>query len=238
VRPDMSKVIVERPRRGSRLRNRKSALALDPRRIEDDRYIDPPKPRYSDSKSLNENLAPLRRFLASNTGRPWSKVYAEIRANLDGRKATGLHVLQHLPGLVEVDTWLDGKTVMVWERRGADRSQPVRGLYVHPVSGLLLRAPNRRERRRPKPVTERQIDADTVYRLTDGVWYRFEYALRGPNEIAEVVRFHEDQPERNREYGLASPGDRRVIRYRDLPPHRARYLLRRRQCTRQEIADI
>jgi hypothetical protein len=238
MRPDMSKVIVERPRRGSRLRNRKSALALDPRRIDDDRYIDPPEPRYSDGKSLNENLAPLRRYLESNAGRPWSKVYAEIRANLDGRKATGLHILQHLSHLVEMDTWLDGRTVMVWERWGINRARPVTGLYVHPASGLLLNAPNRRERRSPKPVTQLWIDANTVYRLVDGVWYRFEYALRGANEIAEVVRFHEDQPKRNLQYGLAAPGDRKVIRYRDLPPQEARYLVRSRQCTRQEIANI
>ena len=51
-------------------------------------------------------------------------------------------------------------------------------------------------------------------------------------------RFHEDQPARNLKYGLKAPGDRRVIRYRDLPPAEARYLARRRQCNRQEIAEI
>src|SRR5258708_6659787 len=138
MRPDMSKIIVERPRSGSRLRNLKSALTLDPSRIADEAYIDPPGPRRSAEKSLNENLSPLRRYLQSNVGRPWSKVYAEIRATLDSGKATGLHILQHLCDFVACDTWLDGRTVMVWGSGNScpRRTQPVTGLYVHPVSGL------------------------------------------------------------------------------------------------------
>ena len=74
-------------------------------------------PSRSGQKSLNENLAPLRRYLERNVGRPWSKVYAEICATLDSRKATGLHILQHLRDFVACDTWLDGRTVMVWGER-------------------------------------------------------------------------------------------------------------------------
>jgi len=238
MRPDMSKVIVERPRRGSRIRNHKSALALDPQRIDDDRYIDPPKPRRSSQKWLNENLSPLRRYLERNVGRPWSKVYAEISATLDPRKATGLHILQHLRDFVSCDTWIEGRTVMVLRRWGRGGPEPVTGLYVHPVSGLLRRAPDRKKTGRPKPVSELALDNNTVCRLVDEIWYRFEYAVRDPNAIAEVVRFHEDQPARNQKYGLDAPGDRRVIRYRDLPSEQARYLARRRQCTREEIAEL
>jgi hypothetical protein len=235
MRPDMSKIIVERPRSGSRLRNHKSALTLDPGRIADDAYIDPPGPTRSGEKSLNENLSPLRRYLQSNVGRPWSKVYAEIRATLDSRKATGLHILQHLRDFVEVDTWLDGRTVMVWKWRQA---KPVTGLYVHPVSGLLRRAPDREKTRSSKPVTHLALEPNIVCSLVDGVWYRFEYAEHAPDDIAEVVRFHADRPVRNRKYGLQAQGDRRVIRYRDLPPANARYLVRRRQCARHEISEI
>ena len=54
-----------------------------PDAFEDDRYIDPPEPRYSGDKWLNENLSALRRYLVRNVGRPWSKVYGEISAVLD-----------------------------------------------------------------------------------------------------------------------------------------------------------
>ena len=187
-------------------------------------------------KSLNENLAPLRRYLVRNVGRPWSKIYGEISAVLDSRKATGFHVLQHLPDFVATDTWMEGRTIMMSRRWGG--AQPVNGLYVHPGSGLLRRAPDPEKVGRTKPVTELSLEPNTVCRLIDQVWYRFEYAVRDPNEIAEVVRFHADQPARNQKYGLEAPGDRRVIRYRDLPLTQGRYLARRRQCSRQEIAEL
>lgn len=242
MRSDMSKVIVERPRRGSRLPNHKSALSLQPGRLDDEVYIDPPKPRHSKRKSLNEHLNPLRRYLESQVGRPWSKVYAEICQNLDSRKATGLHILQHLFDFVSVDTFLQGKAVMVWARWGrARQALPVSGLYVHPVSGLLRKTPEKKRAndfRYAGPITELTLEAGVVYRKIDDVWRRFEYRQRDPDEIAEIVRFYEDKPERNQQHGLRAPGDRKFIRYRDLPLGQARYLLRSRQCTLPEIADI
>ena len=76
MREDMARVIVERPRKGGH-RSRGS------RRQE---YEDLPAHEgmrrpwavRGDEKELNENLAPLRRYLARQVGRPWSKVYSEI----------------------------------------------------------------------------------------------------------------------------------------------------------------
>ena len=95
-----------------------------------------------------------------------------------------------------------------------------------------------RENSPVQTVTELSLEANVIRRLVDGVWYWFEYAEHDPDDIAEVVRFHADQPARNRKYGLQAPGDRRVIRYRDLPPANARYLAHRRQCARHEISEI
>jgi len=238
----MSKVIVERPRRGSRLRNHKSALSLQPRLLDDDVYIYPPKPKHPKQKWLNEHLNPLRRYLESQVGRPWSKVYAEICQNLDSRKATGLHILQHLFDFVSVNTFLEGKTVMVWPEWGRARhALPVSGLYVHPVSGILRKTLEQKRAKRfpcPGPITELTLEAGIVYRKIADVWRRFEYGQRDPDGIAEIVRFYDDKPERNQQHGLRAPGDRKLIRYRDLPPGQSRYLLRSRQCTLPEIADI
>jgi len=77
-------------------------------------------------------------------GRPWNKVYSEIRERIDARSALGLHVLQHLEDYVATNTFLkDGK---VFEYRRFGCVGEVRGLYVHPVTGLL---------RYPKPAKKR-----------------------------------------------------------------------------------
>ena len=94
-------------------------------------------------KHLNENLAPLRRWLIRQVGRPWAKVRSEIRAVVDPRSAVKLHVLQHLADfVVEHVEIVDGAPHgRVW-----GRSAPIvarwRGtpLWVCPRTGLL-RAP-------------------------------------------------------------------------------------------------
>src|SRR5258708_27864728 len=90
MRSDMHKVIVERPRmlRGAP-RNRKTALRLNISgsalaAADGDDYDSGPRRASSarHDKHLNENLAPLRRYLESQVGRPWDKVYSEIRGGI------------------------------------------------------------------------------------------------------------------------------------------------------------
>jgi hypothetical protein len=103
MREDMQKLIVERPRLGSARTNYKSGKRLGPSEIrvalaENEDYDSGPRRASSSrrNKWLNENLAPLRRYLHSQIGRPWNKVFSEIRQNLDTRSAIGLHAMQHL----------------------------------------------------------------------------------------------------------------------------------------------
>jgi len=53
-------------------------------------------------KVLNENLAPLRRYLERQVGRKWDKVYAEISAQLRPTSAVQQHVRDHLHDFVAV----------------------------------------------------------------------------------------------------------------------------------------
>jgi hypothetical protein len=96
MREDMDKVIVERPRHGGDVKYprgsafwQRTAPELWPRR-------EPIKWRRNrDPKSLNENLAPLRRYLRSNVGRPWDKVFSEISQRISLNSAVQLHIWHH-----------------------------------------------------------------------------------------------------------------------------------------------
>ena len=48
-------------------------------------------------RGLNENLAPLRRYLHAQIGRPWNKVFSEICAGIDRRNTVQQHIHQHIP---------------------------------------------------------------------------------------------------------------------------------------------
>jgi hypothetical protein len=143
MRTDIQKVIVERPRllRG-RWKNKKTGLCLTSQQkaraldAAEDYDSGPGRaPSRQHEKKLNENLAPLERYLMRQVGRPWDKVYGEIRGSIDARSATGLHVLQHLPDYVAVKTFLKNGEVFSVGRWGG--ASPVRGLYVDPKSRLL-----------------------------------------------------------------------------------------------------
>lgn len=176
----MQKVIVERPRWGSRLRSRKTAQRIDPRLVLDEDFDSGPRraPVSRHQKYSNEHLQPLWRFLRSNLGRPWSKVYSEIRSRLDRRGVLGNHLLDHLEWEVETRCFLDGKRITACDRLGGPA--PVSGFYVHPKTGLLLEAPRRRWNRRSDGRTrevERVETADgRLFERLDGLWFQTAYA--------------------------------------------------------------
>jgi hypothetical protein len=95
MRADMKHVIIDRPRiggsggksrpaKGSKRRWQRIPLEDQPKT-----ESNAPKRLYgSNCKSLNEHLAPLRRWLRSNCGRLWNEVHSEICANLRIDNAT------------------------------------------------------------------------------------------------------------------------------------------------------
>lgn len=50
-------------------------------------------PRRRVHRMFHDKLAPAKRWLASQVGRPWNKVYAELRAKFDSRTIAGAHVV-------------------------------------------------------------------------------------------------------------------------------------------------
>ncbi len=142
MREDMFKVIVERPRWGRKYAA-KSKLRYDKypdRKHATGRRLVLEHRGYT--KDLNENLAPLKRYLKKQVGRPWSKVYAEISEHLDASSTVKQHVRDHLTDfvLVKVSVARDG-SYMAASHWGGPQS-PDRWwaeLYVDPKDGLIKR---------------------------------------------------------------------------------------------------
>jgi hypothetical protein len=181
MRSDMFKVIVEAPRLGH---NKKSDGRIF-RNSEDAPAKVGMRAGYRARKGLNENLNPLERYLHAQIGRPWDKVYSEICRTIDGRSTVKWHVLQHVEDFVVVDTKLVAGIVVAL-RRGWLSCMPLEDvrvdLYVHPVSGLLLknhayarkRQVYRRDRRRQAAAdaaNRRILDAVHQLHRIDGIWY-------------------------------------------------------------------
>ncbi len=199
MRKDMSKVIVERPRLG-----RKLAAVARPGRtralVDDDdepiratKAAREPTTRAAKTKVLNENLNPLKRYLAANVGRPWDKVYSEISEHLKPTSTVQQHVRDHLDDFVATKTRMKNGKVVVMTSYGGERplSEAWRPYYVHPRTGQLRKNENaaswnaRTRAARAKAAAElakrmRVIDAKTqLHLLSDGAWWEVKLARIG-----------------------------------------------------------
>lgn len=142
MRADMAKVIVERPRRVERATPKGRAVAVGDLPSHEGMRV--PHVRNWGGKVLNENLAPLRRYLERQVGRPWNKVYAEISAHLRPISAVQQHVRDHLHDFVAVTPRRLANQLR--QRPGSDLwHQP---FYVDRRTGLLCRTAKLVSRRR------------------------------------------------------------------------------------------
>lgn len=179
MRWDMYEVIIERPRGGARRATygRRRAQMRD--RAEPE--LAPEREPISmsrGSKYLNENLAPLRRFLLRQVGRRWDEVHAEISATLRLTSAVQKHVLDHLRDMVYTRVVKVGDRLLEHGRWGAQELRESRWspVYVCPDSGVLKKVP-RPQRPRPPVVRDSvPIDSGAQYRKIDGLWYRLTLA--------------------------------------------------------------
>ena len=138
MRKDIAKVVFERPK-GNRTWAKKTPRApgvlLDhsgEQLNEGSNHI-----RRKRQKRRNMSLSPLEHFLACRVGRTWDQVWSEVCAAADVRSTLGGEIRDHVDCLVETKCWMEGRAVMADADFGPSRK--VRGFYVHPRSGLLMR---------------------------------------------------------------------------------------------------
>jgi hypothetical protein len=97
-----------------------------------------------------DNLEPLIRFLSAKTGKKWDKVYSQLSKRLKKNTMTGLHVFQHLWDFVKINVWIEEKKVYCLDTRNWQSDIETHLLlsfekfpkfYVHPETGILMKAP-------------------------------------------------------------------------------------------------
>ena len=184
MREDMSKVVIERPRRGHADPNLKTgwrSRRYDPEKEYDDLPTRLTASMRSGTKNFSDLLSPLRRYLRSNVGRPWNKVWSEMKEHLDDRKTTGRHIFEHVEREVALHCYV-GTDGRIYPSRSWYRDiYPVEGLYVHPRTGLLCWKEARYykdKKRREAAVREIlriEISDARCYLKLKGLWYIGEY---------------------------------------------------------------
>jgi hypothetical protein len=208
MREDMSRVIVERPRIIDSVGRKGRARPLEDLPVHEGmRRSQRERGGY---KTLNENLAPLRRFLGRQVGRPWDKVYSEIAERLRVDSTVQQHVRDHLRDFVATRPrrgicpgYRERDGEFLWYQR----------LYVDPRDGILKRtdrlpeekARRRREAarsRRQRPADRIELSSTRELRRVAGIWYDITLAplpqpeYRSSIELRKVAlkRYQKNSP--------------------------------------------
>jgi hypothetical protein len=188
MRPNMPRILEERPRPPSRVPRGRDGRKF---RDQSDAAFLPMKAGYRDPKSLNEILRPLARYVARQVGRPWDKVYSEIRAVIDGRNPVQRHILEHLNQYVAVHTRVVDGHLIDLGRQFLGLRRVWQPLYVDPRTGLLRRNLDElswrrtyRERQlvkdRERAQVWREVSACCQLHCVDGCWFEVEIASLPP----------------------------------------------------------
>ena len=114
MRKDLAKVLTEKPRRGSGSKNLKTRFrekGYDSRESSEDKYSLPKRGKmlmnsrdfgpHDDTKDFTDVLGPLRKWVESQVGRNWDKVYSEIKSTFPNTNKQNHHLLDtHLLGYI------------------------------------------------------------------------------------------------------------------------------------------
>jgi hypothetical protein len=185
MREDMDKVIVERPRFGSRAPSRKKGYRKYCQKvgIENLPRHEPLPGRWKGlQRSLNEHLGPMRRFLRSRVGRPWNKVHQELCEHVSFNNAVQMHVLTHVFDYVCRLVEYRGRNVVRldnWHRGIVLRPDQ---MYVCPRTGILKVV----KRRPGRPVDRAGLGRTTQYHYRNGSWWELKLCKR-PDAPAESL---------------------------------------------------
>lgn len=202
MRKDMAKVIVTRPRilESTVRKGRAVPDELQPKFIGLRRHVR----ERGGWKMLNETLAPLRRYLDAQVGRPWNAVYSEIAASLRPTSTVQQHVRDHLTDFVNLHRRSG--------RYGGSRGRPwFEPLYVDP-HGVLRRTNDlpevraarlRRRARGSDPATASiRLASFRELRRIGGIWYEVRLAPLPEPEYRPVIR---SVNQKVRPYSAVSP---------------------------------
>ncbi|MBK8257145.1 MAG: hypothetical protein IPK82_31295 [Polyangiaceae bacterium] len=155
MRNDMFEVIIERPRGGAGWVKPGRGEENSERAWERAPQKQGMRP-YRRSKYLSENLAPLKRFLARNVGRPWRVVSSEIAGAITMTSAVQKHVMDHVRQMVEENP-VFVKGLPHHPHASGGKYLPLRShprwpdFYVCPRTGLLRQAPHYPRPKKPNP---------------------------------------------------------------------------------------
>jgi len=238
MRDDIEKVICERPRSGQ---DGGIAVRAHRRRLnridgETDVKFEPMGRKRAHgwyrTKEFADFLSPIKGLLAKNVGRPWDKLYSELRRVLPNDNTTQRHVYLHLNQYVERHpVFEDGRVFRPQGGGWGSKKLPELRTDDYYVSahGLLLRYRSKpiKDSQKPRRVERCQLTSNgTGYVKFGHSWYYVRFKVfHLPTSVAEInardvfglVYWHQAQEAYGQKaHGSSNPIHGRVATWRSV----------------------
>ena len=156
------------------------------------------------TKSFDDHLAPLKRYLQKQVGRPWNDVFSEICEHSDTGSVVKMHVREHVAGFVvqHVRRGRDGALYCTLQYSGeAKLVDSWQEFYVDPDDGLLksvrelckqlgtipIRERLKKNRKRQKPSYVRQVSRLAWHMKFEGIWYLVELSTHPRDKYGDQL---------------------------------------------------
>ena len=152
---------------------------------------------------------PVRGFLFSRLGKPWSEVHSEMSQEFKRGTRIGDLWWQQWHLDIAEGCWKGAETGKIYDSVGLE----VSGFYVHPFTKLLCyQEPQKSHRRAPRTVDQYILDDKHSLNRYDGIWYMCDYRKPAlgdyfyPGENRSIYVFHKKQLSKKelRHYGLVN----------------------------------
>ncbi len=222
----LNKIVVERPRGGARLKTPPGAKRIQQKEGDEGRTRVSLKRCWEESghsKSFSDNLNPLYRWLRSQVGQPWDKVYSQLSHRLDRRSLSGQHIFVHVWEFVERYVVIINGVPYARDNLKYPLGGWRRQLYVHPQTGILCIAEKPSRKRHFKKRNDSiVIDKYHQYHKIDDIWYLVTF-----REVPVEQKVFDIILQEQLTYGTAQTHYDRPI-----------YASHKRHCTKKEIKTI
>lgn len=147
-----------------------------------------PKVRHG-YRELRDNLRPLFRWLCSQCGRPWNKVYSEIK-KIPGEGVTMVHLKQHLEWWIEkYPIYIDGKPyhpISHW--KGEPNPINDHSFYVD-THGIFRRGPKKKKSKPFKDKYTYEQNGITYYITDKNIVLTADTSFKYDQDNRSVIKY-------------------------------------------------
>jgi hypothetical protein len=175
MREDFDKVLTERPRVGGGGAYRSGKRMAEKELHEDFSIKQSPMSMGRGSKEFTDLISPLYRWMEKQVGRPWNKVYSDIKVNFGSNNLQHQHLFQHVKWMVELNCFKRDHKIynsMGLEVNSFGSRRPQ--FYVMD-DGILKVSKKPRNKFKPNEDTSLKKIGDKAYKNEDGIWYEVEH---------------------------------------------------------------